>query len=139
MLQFDPLSKIIAALLTGLIVLGLLRLSYRLGLMRRLCAVIDYATALVLGKACMVGPFRCRANQREITEFTVARPYTFPISRVRKIKVTAEHVGMRVSLSYAIVIPRRAFAKGEDVDAFVAALEAYTGKPAEYLQPRAVR
>jgi hypothetical protein len=137
LLQFDLLSKIIAALLTGLIVAGLLRLAYRLGLMRRLCALIDYATALILGKACMVGPFRCRANHREITEFTVRRPYTFPISRVRRIKVAAEHIGMQVTLSYVIVIPRRAFATAEDVDTFVTALEAYTGRPAEYLQPRA--
>ena len=135
LLEFDVLTKIVAAVLSGLIVAGLWRLAYRLGLMRRLSAAITYATALLVGRSRMVGRFRCRADQREITEFTVARPYTFPISRVRKIKVSPALIGMQVTPLYAIVIPRRAFATAEDVDAFVAALEAYTGKPAEYCNP----
>jgi hypothetical protein len=135
--HFVLLAKLVSPVLAGLIVAGLWRLTYRLGLLRRLCAAITYATALIVGRSRMVGRFRCRANPREITEFTLARPYTFPISRVRKIKVGSTLIGMPVTLLYAIVIPRRAFATAEDVDAFVAALEAYTGKHAEYLQSRA--
>jgi hypothetical protein len=136
LLNFALLTKIVSAVLAGLIVAGLWRLAYRLGLMRRLSAGIIYATALFVGRARMVGRFRCRANPREISEITLARPYTFPISRVRKIKVSPALIGMPVTPLYTIVIPRRAFATPQDVDAFVAALEAYTGRSAEYLQPR---
>lgn len=136
LLEFDLLVKLVAAVLSGLIVAGLWRLAYRLGVLRWLSAASTYASALLVGRSRMVGRFRCRANRSEITQFTVAASYKFPTSRLRKIKVSPTLIGLQFPLLYAIVIPRRAFATPQDFDAFIAALEAYTGKPADYLQPR---
>jgi len=51
LLEFDLFAKIVAALLTAAIGLGLVRLAYRLGLVRRLSALVNYATASLVGKS----------------------------------------------------------------------------------------